>query len=209
VIGPSKGRYPHRTTWTQNKRRHPWLEWDSKPTIPVFERARSFHALDREATVIGLAPTYEENRRKWGRTSLLRAPSSSERMNTSNQCRMTLKEVSTQSFQTFSESALTPNENYVYDEFIYRIFCCQHTRTSVTTHDLYNTKFRNSMDRGHGTRGLFHRSNKLLTKLKLGKSIRLRSHINWKRFYVRCRPIRDWTALSHSCRLEPTEDTFG
>jgi hypothetical protein len=30
----------------------PWVEFE--PTIPVFERAKTVHALDREATVIGM-----------------------------------------------------------------------------------------------------------------------------------------------------------
>jgi hypothetical protein len=29
----------------------PWVEFE--PTIPVFERAKAFYAIDREATVIG------------------------------------------------------------------------------------------------------------------------------------------------------------
>jgi hypothetical protein len=45
----------HRTTQTHNKRinKHPCLEWDSKPTIPGFDRAKTVHALDSAATVIG------------------------------------------------------------------------------------------------------------------------------------------------------------
>jgi hypothetical protein len=39
----------HRTTQTQNKRRWVGLE----PTIPAFEWAKTVHALDRAATVIG------------------------------------------------------------------------------------------------------------------------------------------------------------
>jgi hypothetical protein len=42
----------HRTTQTQNKRIHtsmPWVGFES--TIPVFERAKTFHALDRAATL--------------------------------------------------------------------------------------------------------------------------------------------------------------
>jgi hypothetical protein len=53
-ISPSQGRYLHRTTQTKNKRRKtsmPWVRFE--PTIPVFERAKSFHALDPAATVIG------------------------------------------------------------------------------------------------------------------------------------------------------------
>jgi hypothetical protein len=43
----------HRTTQTQNKctqYRHPCLEWDSNPRS---QRAKTIHALDRGATVIG------------------------------------------------------------------------------------------------------------------------------------------------------------
>jgi hypothetical protein len=44
----------HRTTQTQNKLREtsmPWVRFE--PTIPVLERAKTVHALDRAATVIG------------------------------------------------------------------------------------------------------------------------------------------------------------
>jgi hypothetical protein len=44
----------HRTTRTQNKRTQilmPGVGFE--PTIPVFERAKTVHALDRAATVIG------------------------------------------------------------------------------------------------------------------------------------------------------------
>jgi hypothetical protein len=51
MISPPQGRYLHRTTQTQKKRRHPCLEWDSNP---VFERGKTFRALDRAATVIGI-----------------------------------------------------------------------------------------------------------------------------------------------------------
>jgi hypothetical protein len=53
-ISPSQGRYLHRTTQTQNKRRQismPWVGFE--PTIPVLERAKTVRALDRAATVIG------------------------------------------------------------------------------------------------------------------------------------------------------------
>jgi hypothetical protein len=43
---PSQGRYLHRTTQTQNKRRQPCLEWDFEPTIPMFERTKTILALD-------------------------------------------------------------------------------------------------------------------------------------------------------------------
>jgi hypothetical protein len=45
----------YRTTQTRNKRTQtsmPWMGFE--PTIPVFERAKTVHALDRVATVIGL-----------------------------------------------------------------------------------------------------------------------------------------------------------
>jgi hypothetical protein len=53
-ISPSKGRYLHRTTQTENKRRQtsmPWVGFVS--TIPVFERTKTFHASEGGATVIG------------------------------------------------------------------------------------------------------------------------------------------------------------
>jgi hypothetical protein len=46
-------------TQTQNERRHtsmPWMGYE--PTIPVFERAKSVHALNRAATVIDLCNVY-------------------------------------------------------------------------------------------------------------------------------------------------------
>jgi hypothetical protein len=43
----------YRTTQTQNKRRETSLPWGGfKPTIPMFERATTLHALDRTGTVI-------------------------------------------------------------------------------------------------------------------------------------------------------------
>jgi hypothetical protein len=45
----------HRTTQTQNKRTQtsmPWVGFEF--TIPVFERAKTFHALDRATTMIDL-----------------------------------------------------------------------------------------------------------------------------------------------------------
>jgi hypothetical protein len=47
----------HRTTQTQNKRthRHPCLE---RETNPVFKRAKTVHALNRAATVIGSTVCY-------------------------------------------------------------------------------------------------------------------------------------------------------
>jgi hypothetical protein len=54
-ISPTQDRYPtHRTTQTQNKRRQtsiPRVRFE--PTIPVFERAKTIHTLDRAATAIG------------------------------------------------------------------------------------------------------------------------------------------------------------
>jgi hypothetical protein len=44
----------HRTTQTQNKRTQTSMPWVGfEPTIPAFERAKTFHALDRAANVIG------------------------------------------------------------------------------------------------------------------------------------------------------------
>jgi hypothetical protein len=50
----------HRTTQTQNKRTQtsmPRVVFE--PTIPVFERAKIVHALDRATTVIGRISTHE------------------------------------------------------------------------------------------------------------------------------------------------------
>jgi hypothetical protein len=45
---------PHRATQTQNKRtKTSILKVRFEPTIPVFERAKIVHALDRAATVTG------------------------------------------------------------------------------------------------------------------------------------------------------------
>jgi hypothetical protein len=45
----------HRITQTQNKRtRTSMPKVGFKPTIPVFERAKTVHALDHPATVIGI-----------------------------------------------------------------------------------------------------------------------------------------------------------
>jgi hypothetical protein len=44
----------YRTAQTQNKRTQISVPWVGlEPTIPVFERGKTFHALDRAATVIG------------------------------------------------------------------------------------------------------------------------------------------------------------
>jgi hypothetical protein len=53
-ISPSQGRYLHAEHYKQNKRTQKsmprvWFE----PKIPVFERAKTVHVLDRAATVIG------------------------------------------------------------------------------------------------------------------------------------------------------------
>jgi hypothetical protein len=46
--------HTHRTTQTQSKRTHtPMPRVGFEPTIPVLERAKKVHALDRAATVIG------------------------------------------------------------------------------------------------------------------------------------------------------------
>jgi hypothetical protein len=55
-ISPSQGRHLHRTTQTQNNRRHtsmPWVGFD--PSIPVFKEVKTVHALHRAAIVIGQA----------------------------------------------------------------------------------------------------------------------------------------------------------
>jgi hypothetical protein len=52
-IGSSQGHCLHRTTQTQNKRTQISMpRVGFKPTIPVFERPKTVHALDRAATVI-------------------------------------------------------------------------------------------------------------------------------------------------------------
>jgi hypothetical protein len=45
----------HRTTQTPNRstHKHPCLSVGLEPTIPAFERAKTVHALDRAATLIG------------------------------------------------------------------------------------------------------------------------------------------------------------
>jgi hypothetical protein len=44
----------HRTTQTQNKRTQTSMPLGFEPTTPVFEGAKTLHALDRTATVISL-----------------------------------------------------------------------------------------------------------------------------------------------------------
>jgi hypothetical protein len=48
VIIPSQGRYLHRTTHRQKQGKPPYLEW----MISVFEKAKTFHDVERTATVI-------------------------------------------------------------------------------------------------------------------------------------------------------------
>jgi hypothetical protein len=53
-ISPSEGRYLHRTKQTQNKRGQTSMpRVGFEPTMSVFERAKTFHASDRAATVSG------------------------------------------------------------------------------------------------------------------------------------------------------------
>jgi hypothetical protein len=54
VSNPSQGRYLHRTTQTQNKRRQTSMPLAGfERTIPVFKRWKRFYALDRAAPVTG------------------------------------------------------------------------------------------------------------------------------------------------------------
>jgi hypothetical protein len=44
----------HRTAQTQDKRTQTYMPWEGfEPMIPVFERSKTVHALDRSTTVIG------------------------------------------------------------------------------------------------------------------------------------------------------------
>jgi hypothetical protein len=53
-ISTTQGRYLHRTTQTQKKRGDTFIPLVGfEPTIQEFVRAKTFHALDRAATVIG------------------------------------------------------------------------------------------------------------------------------------------------------------
>jgi hypothetical protein len=55
AISPSQGRYLHRITQTQNKRRQTSMpRVGFEPTIPVFERTKTVHALDSAATTYNL-----------------------------------------------------------------------------------------------------------------------------------------------------------
>jgi hypothetical protein len=57
-ISPSQGCCLHRTTQSQNERAETLLhEVGFEPTTPVFGRAKTVHALDRMATVIGINGT--------------------------------------------------------------------------------------------------------------------------------------------------------
>jgi hypothetical protein len=49
----SLGRYLHRRTQTQKKRGRTSIQVGIEPTIPVFEPAKPFHALDTQTTVFG------------------------------------------------------------------------------------------------------------------------------------------------------------
>jgi hypothetical protein len=48
-ISPSQGRYLHTEQHKHriNTEKHPWARLKFEPTIPVFERAKTVHALDR------------------------------------------------------------------------------------------------------------------------------------------------------------------
>jgi hypothetical protein len=53
-ISPSQGRYLHTEQHKQNKRTQTSMpQVVFEPTIPAFERAKTIHALDGTATVIG------------------------------------------------------------------------------------------------------------------------------------------------------------
>jgi hypothetical protein len=61
-ISPSQGRYPHRTTQTQNKRRQTArFRVGLEPTIRVFKWVKAFHAVDRNATVNGVFVSYRSS----------------------------------------------------------------------------------------------------------------------------------------------------
>jgi hypothetical protein len=54
-ISLTQGRYLHRMTQTQNKRKQTSMpSVGFEPTNPMSERTKTFHALDRAATVIGI-----------------------------------------------------------------------------------------------------------------------------------------------------------
>jgi hypothetical protein len=61
-ISPSQGRYLHTEHHKHNKRTQTSMfQVGFEPTIPVFERAKTVHALDRAVTVIGLLTTWKIN----------------------------------------------------------------------------------------------------------------------------------------------------
>jgi hypothetical protein len=72
VTSPSQGRYlstgqhKHRI----NAHKHPCPEWDSSPR--AFERAKTVHALDCAATVIGKHSNFADLNLKWGRCHMSR-----------------------------------------------------------------------------------------------------------------------------------------
>jgi hypothetical protein len=62
-ISPPQGRYLHTGQLKQNKRSHTFISREElEPTTPVFQRAKTAHALDRAATVIGC---YRPTHTKW------------------------------------------------------------------------------------------------------------------------------------------------
>jgi hypothetical protein len=62
-ISPSQGRYLHREQHKHriNAHRHPCHPVGFELTIPAFERAKTFHASDRAAIVIGLSSHSDAN----------------------------------------------------------------------------------------------------------------------------------------------------
>jgi hypothetical protein len=62
----------HRTTQTQNKRKQTSMLWVGfEPTTPAFEWAKTVHALDGAATVIGSLTNYREHNSVWETISCL------------------------------------------------------------------------------------------------------------------------------------------
>jgi hypothetical protein len=58
-ISPLQGRYLHTEKHRHNKRTQEFMpRVGFQPMIPVFERAKTVHALDRAATVIGRIVVY-------------------------------------------------------------------------------------------------------------------------------------------------------
>jgi hypothetical protein len=68
-ISPSQVRHLHRTTQIQNKRRQTSMSWVRfEPTVPAFDRAKTVHALDLAAPVIGpIVITNDEIIYRWRR----------------------------------------------------------------------------------------------------------------------------------------------